>query len=101
MHAVAEALAAGEELRLIRIAANRTKDAALRALLAKAKEKNVPVRFERRDFFDRIPFKAHQGVVATAPPFPYVALSDLLGRRRGPADEHECRRRVHEGLRLN
>jgi 23S rRNA (guanosine2251-2'-O)-methyltransferase len=81
MHAVAEALAAGEELRLIRVAANRTKDAALRALLAQANESNVPVRFERRDFFERLPFKAHQGVVATAPPFPYASLSDLLGRR--------------------
>ncbi|HEY6326276.1 MAG TPA: 23S rRNA (guanosine(2251)-2'-O)-methyltransferase RlmB [Candidatus Cybelea sp.] len=80
MHAVAEALAAGEELRLVRVAGNRTKDAALRALLAKAKENNVPVRFERRDFFERLPFKAHQGVVATAPPFPYAALSDLLRR---------------------
>ncbi len=79
MHAVAEALAAGEELRLVRVAANRTKDAALRALLAQAEEKNVPVRFERRDFFDRLPFKAHQGIVAVAPPFPYAALSDLLG----------------------
>ncbi len=82
MHAVGEALAAGDGLRLIRVAANRTKDAALRALLAQADEQNVPVRFERRDFFDRLPFKAHQGVVATAPPFPYAALSDLLGRKR-------------------
>jgi len=81
MRAVAEALAAGEELRLIRVAANRTKDATLRALLAKAKEKNVPVRFEGREFFDCLPFKAHQGVVATAPPFPYAGLSELLGRR--------------------
>ena len=79
MHAVAEALAAGEELRLIHIAANRTKDSPLRALLAKAKERNVPVRVERRDFFERLPFKAHQGVVAIAPPFPYVSLADVLG----------------------
>ncbi|MBV8343365.1 MAG: 23S rRNA (guanosine(2251)-2'-O)-methyltransferase RlmB [Candidatus Eremiobacteraeota bacterium] len=79
MHAVAEALAAGEELRLIHIAANRTKDSPLRALLVKAKERNVPVRVERRDFFERLPFKAHQGVVAIAPPFPYVSLADVLG----------------------
>ncbi len=81
MHAVTEALTAGDELRLVRIAATRTKDATLRELLAKAKEREVPVRFERREFFERLPFKAHQGIVATAPPFPYSSLADVLGRR--------------------
>jgi 23S rRNA (guanosine2251-2'-O)-methyltransferase len=81
MHAVSEALGAGEKLRLIHVAASRTKDATLRALLARAEEQNVPVRFERRDFFERLPFKAHQGVVAIAPPFPYASLSEILGRR--------------------
>jgi 23S rRNA (guanosine2251-2'-O)-methyltransferase len=84
VHAVAEALTAGDELRLVHVAANRTKDSTLRALLAKAKERNVPVRFERRDFFERLPFKAHQGVVAIGPPFSYAALSDLLGRSGHP-----------------
>jgi len=81
MHAVAEALTAGEELRLVHVAASRTKDATLRALLAKAEEQSVPVRFERREFFERLPFKAHQGIVAIAPPFHYVSLADVLGRR--------------------
>lgn len=40
------------------------------------------MRFERRPFFDRIPFKAHQGVIAIAPPFPYVSLPEILARRR-------------------
>jgi 23S rRNA (guanosine2251-2'-O)-methyltransferase len=82
IHTVAEALAAGEELRVIHVAANRTKDAALRLLLATAKERNIAVRFEQRAFFDRIPFKAHQGVVAIGPPFPYVSLPELLAARR-------------------
>ena len=81
IHAVDEALAAGEELRAIHVAAHRTKDVALRSLLAKAKERNVPVRFEQRAFFDQLPFKAHQGVVAIAPPFPYVTLHELLARK--------------------
>jgi 23S rRNA (guanosine2251-2'-O)-methyltransferase len=82
LHAVAESLEAGEGLRMIHVAATRTKDATLRALLAKAKEQNIPVRFEQRAFFDRVPFKAHQGIVAIAPPFPYVTLAELLRHRR-------------------
>lgn len=53
----------------------------MRALLANAKEQKIPVRFEQRGFFDRLPFKAHQGVVAVAPPFPYVSLHELLTQR--------------------
>ncbi len=71
----------------IHVASNRTKDAALRALLAKAKERNVPVRFEQRDFFERMPFKAHQGVVAIAPPFPY-ALALRSARAPATPDAH-------------
>lgn len=81
IHTVDEALLSGEQLRLIHVAADRKKDAVLRALLARAKERNVPVRFEQRVFFERVPFKAHQGVVAVAPPFPYVSLGELLAVR--------------------
>jgi 23S rRNA (guanosine2251-2'-O)-methyltransferase len=72
-------------LRVIHVAADRSKDGALRSLLGRAKERNVPVRFERRPFFERVPFKAHQGVVAVAPPFGYASLEDILGRRPGDA----------------
>ncbi len=81
VHAVEEALRANEGLRSIHVAGDRKKDAPLRSLLAQAKDRNVPVRFESRAFFERIPFKAHQGVVAIAPPFPYVSLSEILARR--------------------
>lgn len=80
IHTVDEAIAAGEPLRVVHIAADRKKDAALRTLLAAAKERNIPVRFEQRAFFDRLPFKTHQGVVAIAPPFEYASLHDLLAR---------------------
>jgi 23S rRNA (guanosine2251-2'-O)-methyltransferase len=82
IHTVAEALAAGDDLRVIHVAQDRTKDARLRALLAQAKERNVRVRFEQRAFFERLPFKAHQGVVAIGTPFPYVSLHDVLARPR-------------------
>jgi 23S rRNA (guanosine2251-2'-O)-methyltransferase len=80
VHAVGEALTAGERLRAIHVAADRAKDSALAPLLAQAKERNVPVRFERRAFFESVPFKAHQGVIAIAPPFAYASLYDILAR---------------------
>ncbi len=81
LHAIEEALAAGERLRSIHVATDRRKDAALRLLLAAAKEQGISVRFEQRHFFERVPFKAHQGVIALAPPFPYVTLEEVIGRR--------------------
>ena len=88
IHSVGEALAAGEELRVIHLAADRSRDVRLRDLLAKAKERDVPVRFERRAFFERIPFKAHQGIVAVTPAFPYVSLHDILARGRADGGPH-------------
>ncbi|HEX4013272.1 MAG TPA: 23S rRNA (guanosine(2251)-2'-O)-methyltransferase RlmB [Candidatus Cybelea sp.] len=85
IHAVNEALLGGERLRVIHVADDRKKDAVLRSLLAQAKERNVPVRIERRGFFERVPFKAHQGVIAVAPPFPYRSLDELLVRRADAA----------------
>ena len=82
IHAVGEALVAGEPLRAIHVAADRAKDWALRALLGQAKEREVPVRFEQRAFFNRVPFKAHQGVVAIGPPFVYASLHEILARSR-------------------
>jgi len=78
IHAVAEALAAGDSLRTIYVAADRKRDAPLRDLLARAEELRVPVRFERRTFFADLPMRAHQGVVALAPPFSYASLGDVL-----------------------
>jgi 23S rRNA (guanosine2251-2'-O)-methyltransferase len=78
IHAIDEALAGGEPLRAIHVADDRKRDASLRTLLARAKERNVKVRFEPRPFFAQLPFKAHQGAIAIAPPFAYVSLHDLL-----------------------
>jgi 23S rRNA (guanosine2251-2'-O)-methyltransferase len=82
VHATAEALAAGERLRAIHVATDRKRDAVLRELLGRAEETGVPVRFEQRAFFAQLPFKAHQGVVAIAPPFSYASLHDVLGGGR-------------------
>jgi len=86
IHAVGEALEAREKLRGIHVARDRKKDPPLRRVLDLAKERNVPVRFEDRSFFARLPFKAHQGVVAIAPPFDYADLDDVLyAHREEPA----------------
>lgn len=81
IHSVDESLAAGERLRSIHVADDRKKDAVLRDLLGRAKDLGIPVRFETRAFFARLPFKAHQGVVAMSPPFAYASLHDVLGTR--------------------
>lgn len=81
IHAVDEALAAGEALRTIHLADDRKKDMPLRSLLARAREHDIPVRFEKREFFTQFPLRVHQGVVAIAPPFEYAALHDVIEGR--------------------
>jgi 23S rRNA (guanosine2251-2'-O)-methyltransferase len=82
IHVVEEALAAGEALRSIRVAEDRKRDPQLRRLIAEAKERGVGVRFEPREFFARLPFKTHQGVIAIAPPFEYAELREVAGSRK-------------------
>ena len=78
IHVVEEALNAGERLRAIHISDDRKRDPLLRKIVAEAKERNIPVRFEGRNFFMQLPFKTHQGVIAIAPPFEYASLHDVL-----------------------
>jgi 23S rRNA (guanosine2251-2'-O)-methyltransferase len=82
IHVVEEALAAGEPLLAIHIADERKRDPLLRKIVADAKERNVPVRFENKQFFAQLPFKTHQGVVAMVPPFDYASLSEAIGSRK-------------------
>lgn len=83
IHVVEEALAAGEKLLSIHVNDERKRDPLLRKILEHAKELNISVRFENRGYFNQLPFKTHQGVVAIAPPFEYAALSDVLGKKKG------------------
>jgi 23S rRNA (guanosine2251-2'-O)-methyltransferase len=82
IHVVEEALAAGEPLRAIHVADDRKRDPLLRKIVAEAKERNIPVRFEHKPFFAQLPFKTHQGVIAMAPPFDYASLDDVIGSRK-------------------
>jgi 23S rRNA (guanosine2251-2'-O)-methyltransferase len=82
IHVVEEALSAGEALRMIHVSDERKRDPLLRKIIAEAKERDVPVKFENRNFFTQLPFKTHQGVIAIAPPFEYASLHDVMGKRK-------------------
>ncbi|MDP9017119.1 MAG: 23S rRNA (guanosine(2251)-2'-O)-methyltransferase RlmB [Candidatus Eremiobacteraeota bacterium] len=79
VHAVGEALAAGEKLRKLHVADDRKRDPVVRRLLDEAKALDVLVRFEDRGFFSRFPYKAHQGIVGYGQPFPYTTVEEIMG----------------------
>jgi 23S rRNA (guanosine2251-2'-O)-methyltransferase len=86
IHAVNEALVAGEPLRRIHVGDERKSDPALRNLLERARSAEVQVRFENRTFFANFPYKAHQSVVAYGAPFDYITLEEAIALpRKGPA----------------
>ncbi len=86
IHAVNEALVAGEPLRRIHVGDERKSDPALRNLLERARSAEVQVRFENRTFFANFPYKAHQSVVAYGAPFDYITLEEAIALpRTGPA----------------
>ena len=78
IHAVNEALVAGEPLRRIHVGDERKNDPALRNVLERARTADVPIRFESRVFFANFPYKAHQSVVAYGAPFDYVSLDEAI-----------------------
>lgn len=82
VHAVEEALAAGETLRALHVADERKRDPAVRKILDTAREREVRVRFENRGYFNQFPYKANQGVIAFGAPFPYVTLEEVLHAHR-------------------
>ena len=59
IHAVDEALTAGEPLLAVHLADDRKRDPLLRGIVERAKTAGVVVRFETRDWFARLPYKAH------------------------------------------
>jgi 23S rRNA (guanosine2251-2'-O)-methyltransferase len=78
IHAVREALRAGRALERILIARGR-QDRRVEDVVALARERNVPVRFEDRAQLDRTAgTREHQGVVALAAAQRTFALEDVL-----------------------
>jgi 23S rRNA (guanosine2251-2'-O)-methyltransferase len=85
VHAIEEALTAGEQLRRIHVADERKRDPVLRKIINVAREREIRVRFENRAYFSQFPYKAHQGVIAFGPPFPYVTFDEVLSGRGASA----------------
>lgn len=82
VHAVEEALSAGEQLRSLHVSDERKRDPVLRKILEAAREGDIRVRFENRGYFAQFPYKANQGIIAFGPPFPYVTLEEVLAQKR-------------------
>jgi 23S rRNA (guanosine2251-2'-O)-methyltransferase len=79
IHAVHEALESGRALERIVVARGRHGDR-IEELVAKARERGVPVRFEERAQMDRLAgTPQHQGVVAFAAAKHALSIEDLIG----------------------
>jgi len=85
VHAVNEALAAGEALVSVHVGQDRKRDPAVRQLLDRASSANVALRLEEPGYFAQFPYKAHQRVVAFGSPFSYAALDDVVHKKRAGA----------------
>lgn len=81
IHAVEEALTAGEGLKKLYVGDERKRDPALRRLLDDAKTAGITIRFENRMFFSQFPYRAHQSVVAFGVPFGYVTIEEAIAAR--------------------
>ena len=78
VHAVAEAIAAGEPLDRIIVGRRRTADRELSVILKEAAARGTRVEVEEEAMFRRFGDARHQHVVAVAPPFRYTQWGALL-----------------------
>lgn len=74
IHAVDEALRAGERLRRVVIGKHRERDPKLAGLIAQARGRNIPVVFETSP---DVRGSTHQHVRAELPPFAYTRFEDI------------------------
>ncbi|MGH7709255.1 MAG: 23S rRNA (guanosine(2251)-2'-O)-methyltransferase RlmB [Vulcanimicrobiaceae bacterium] len=86
IHAVDEAVNAGESLRRIHIGEDRRRDPVVQRIAFAAETAGITVRYESRSFFARFPYRAHQQLVAVGEPFDYASLERLIAgcRERPP-----------------
>ncbi len=83
VHPVRELLRAGRRVTGLRVATGRRDTPELDELVALAADAGVPVvRVDGDELDELAPGAVHQGVVATAPPFPYAGLDALLAAAR-------------------
>lgn len=81
LHPVRELLRAGGEIDTIHVAGSRDPSQVLDEIVELAGARRVRlVEVDRSELDELAGDLVHQGVVATAPPFPYAELSDVLAR---------------------
>lgn len=83
IHAVAEALAAGERLNRVIIGKHRSGDRELSGIVAAANERRISLSYEPESAFRQFADARHQHVIAFAPPFHYAdwAATRALARQ--------------------
>lgn len=82
VHPVRELLRAGRSVNRI-LLVDRSSSEAIDEVVALAETAGIRISaIDRDDADDLAPGQVHQGVVALAPPFPFVGLDELLGRSR-------------------
>jgi len=74
---VIEALKAGREIEKIHIC--KAAEGSVRKIAAIAKERGVPVYYEEKQAFDKLPDKNHQGVAAIVSAHVYCEIEDITG----------------------
>ena len=82
VHAVEEALRAGEKIKRLYVGTDREREAQVREMVTLARDGKVEVTFEGSAFFSRFPYKAHQNVVAIGEPFEYISLDEAIDVRK-------------------
>jgi len=76
-NAVSEALSAGRETAFI-IAAKRS-EGSVKKIIASARDRNIPVRYEERAVLDKISGgKNHQGIIAYVSEYKYSSIDDMM-----------------------
>ena len=81
LHPVRELLRSDHQVTRLLVAEQRERSPVLEEILARARERGVPLEEVGRYRLDELTQGlAHQGVVAVGPPFPYVSLRELLER---------------------
>ena len=86
VHAVAEALAAGERIEKIIIGKNRTADSAVQAIVRSAKMASVPVQIAGEDAFRRFGSERHQHVASVVKRYAYAKWEAVRAAVRDAAD---------------
>ena len=86
VHAVAEALAAGERIEKVIIGKGRTADAAVQAIVRSAKMAGVAVEIEGDDAFRRFGSERHQHVAAVVERYAYARWDEVRAAVKASAD---------------